>query len=165
MTTASLTSECGLRPCARLGLRLGLVLPLCLCQCAHPEKKPGVADKAAPQVEWYIASQDPLTYCPKGHALPAGKSSEFSTFVYLADRRTRFYIPPKAMAPYRQALQLRQESTTTSQRVFASSHNTMEWVGRRILQVSATAVLGAIFGAGQASGGGLNELFADMWSY
>jgi hypothetical protein len=143
---------------------LALIAGLSLSQCAHSERKP-VAEKAAPRDEWYIASKDPLTYCPKGRVLPADKSSELSTFVYLADRRTRFYIPPQSGAHLRQALQLRQESLSASQRVFASSENTVEWVGRRILQVSTTAVLGAFCGAGQGTGGGLNELFDDMWSY
>lgn len=145
---------------------LALVSGLSLSQCAHSDKKPGVTDQAAPQVEWYIASQDPLTYCPKGHALPTGKSSEFSTFVYLADRRTRFYIPPKAMAPYRQALQLRQESTTASQRVFASSENTVEWVSKRLMQLALSASAAAVIvPAGLVGGVPVTpETFKTIWS-
>jgi hypothetical protein len=76
---------------------------LSLSQCTHSDPKP-VADKAALRTEWYIASQYPLTYCPKGHVLPAAKRFEQATFVYLPNRRTRFYIPPKDERHKQQAL-------------------------------------------------------------
>lgn len=79
------------------------LVALSLCQCAHSDPKP-VADKAALRTEWYIASQDPPTYCPTGHVLPAATPFEQATFVYLPDRRTRFYIPPKDERHKQQAL-------------------------------------------------------------
>ncbi|MBL9129897.1 MAG: hypothetical protein JNG86_01765 [Verrucomicrobiaceae bacterium] len=85
-----------------------LALLSCLFSvCACGTKAPPSSAK----VEWYIASQEPLTYCPKGHTVPTSNNGVRKIeFVYLADRRTRFYIPDGCMAHRAQALDLRWKS-------------------------------------------------------
>ncbi|MDP1587582.1 MAG: hypothetical protein Q8M07_07570 [Prosthecobacter sp.] len=111
----------------------------CLTQCAHPKKS--ASHPVPPDAGWYIASKGPLTYCPKGSVLPASSRHEPGAFVYLAGRRTRFYIPPNAMAHHRQALQMRKASLSASQSHLNSPKNTILWVGKRLLQVSLTSVV------------------------
>lgn len=50
---------------------------------------------------WYVASKEPLTFCPKGHNLPGVKFGILDgEYVYLADRSSRFYIPTGKYAQY-----------------------------------------------------------------
>jgi hypothetical protein len=90
-----------------LPMGLALASGLSLCQCANSDPK-RVADKAAPRVEWYLASKDPPTYCPVGHALPQRGSAEEARaqYITLADRPTRYYIPPGCDAHRKLALRL-----------------------------------------------------------
>ncbi|HBJ83026.1 MAG TPA: hypothetical protein DDZ88_03960 [Verrucomicrobiales bacterium] len=85
------------------------IVCLLLTQCAHFDKKT-VEPKVHDRSEWYIASKEPLTYCPKGRVLPAANPFEKVTFVYLPDRRTRFYIPPGDKRHQQQALEWRASS-------------------------------------------------------
>lgn len=98
-------------PLSPVSLRLLGVTLVCLLitQCAHSDKKT-VAPMLYDRREWYIASQDPLTYCPKGRVLPAANPFEKVTYVYLPDRRTRFYIPPGDKRHQQQALAWRASS-------------------------------------------------------
>ena len=72
----------------------------------------------ASKVEWYVASKEPLTYCPQGHRLPQPGTSEMigAEYVYLADRSARFHIPRGCMAHREQALELRQQSKSMMQK-------------------------------------------------
>jgi hypothetical protein len=90
-----------------LPMGLALVSALSLCQCANSDPK-RVADQAAPRVEWYLASKDPPTYCPVGHALPQRGSAEEARAEYITvpGRPTRYYIPPGCVADRQLALRL-----------------------------------------------------------
>jgi hypothetical protein len=96
---------------------------LLLAQCVRGPVKP---DPAAP-VDLYVASREPLTYCPKGHQLPRPDTGERigAEYVYLADRKTRFYIPHGCMAHRNQALELREASkddlTRTKEHLLAAT--------------------------------------------
>lgn len=80
---------------------------LSLCQCANSDSK-AVTDKAVPRVEWYLASKDPPTFSPKGHALPRHGSVEDAQAEYITaqGRPTRYYIPPGCEAHRQLALRL-----------------------------------------------------------
>jgi hypothetical protein len=92
-------------------------------QCAHrtPTPQPPV------RIEWYVASREPLTYCPKGHQMPQAGTSEMigTEYVYLADRKTRFHIPRGCQAHREQALEWRENSkddlTRTKERLLAAT--------------------------------------------
>lgn len=92
---------------SQVSLRFAVVALVCLLlsQCAHSQKS--VASKVQDRSERHLASKDPLTYCPKGSVLPAANLFEKITFVYLPDRRTRFYIPPGDKRHQQQALEWR----------------------------------------------------------
>jgi hypothetical protein len=85
-----------------------LVTGLLLSQCAHRN----VAPPGSVEVEWDAAAHAPLTYCPKGHRLPAAgsASAQGAEFIYLMDRKTRYFIPPGCADHRRQALALREAS-------------------------------------------------------
>lgn len=92
---------------------LGLVF---FSQCSH-SPLPAVATSS--KVEWYISAKEPvLTYCPKGASVPVhqGGQSSGEEFVYLADQRTRYYIPSHGYTLHRQqAIQLKQASISASE--------------------------------------------------
>jgi hypothetical protein len=107
-----------------------------LANCAKPAKAP------AP-VEWYVASTNPVTMCPKGFVVPAFKPSQAPTFVYLADRRTRFYIPPRNVAAMNQALAVREASITVPDKVFRTTEGILTFIGQfTILTLYAAARVG-----------------------
>ena len=57
---------------------------------------------------WYVATQSPLTFCPKGYSLPPVRFRVAEgEYVYLGDRKTRFYIPSGCLLHRQQALELR----------------------------------------------------------
>ena len=69
-----------------------------LNQCAYSSKGTTLvknnhqfiaSSRATPKIEWYVASRDPLIMCPKGYRFPKNGG----TYVFLTDRRTRYYIP------------------------------------------------------------------------
>jgi len=89
-----------------------LVTPcLLLSQCSHSPSYPRtpVSQK---KMEWQVIGHNPLTYAPKGVKPPetVSASSSVPEYVYLADRRTRFYIPPLAVEYRQRALAARAES-------------------------------------------------------
>lgn len=65
-----------------------------------------------------MAARDPLTYCPKDHALPANGSRRNAGdgYVYLADHSARFYIPRDCLAHRKQALEWRTQSKSIIRR-------------------------------------------------
>lgn len=85
------------------------VSSLLLCQCTH---QPAVA--AQPKVEWQVIGHEPLTYAPKGYAPPAADSHDAVTtsYVYVMDRQTRYYVPWNHPEAKRQALLFREASKT-----------------------------------------------------
>ncbi|MBX7211087.1 MAG: hypothetical protein K1X78_22465 [Verrucomicrobiaceae bacterium] len=75
-----------------------IVLLFTIIACrSTPQPAPSAAPVGAATVEssgWYVASQDPLTFCPKGYKLPGVKYGILDgEYVYLADRKSRFFIP------------------------------------------------------------------------
>ncbi|MBE7497169.1 MAG: hypothetical protein HS117_19685 [Verrucomicrobiaceae bacterium] len=104
---------------------------LALAQCSG-SRATSVAP--APKVEWYIATKEPLTYCPTGHKLPVPDTAAArgAEYIYLADRTTRFHIPPGCMAHRREALALREDSKSVAGKFLTSTENTISWVGRKL---------------------------------
>jgi hypothetical protein len=101
-------------PCSAPALSAGITLRwhallsfmgcMLLCQCTR-SKKPA-SESAWP--EWFFASDNPPTYCPKGYSLPKPGSLEAARaeYIQMLDRSTRYYIP-EGCATHRQlALQL-----------------------------------------------------------
>ncbi len=137
-----------------------LLACLWLTQCAHRES---AVKSPPPKVEWYIASKDPLTYCPKGQHVPqSGSWDAFGAeYVYLSDRSTRFYIPPKYPDHRHQALELRKVSLSESQKLSSGTEATMAWVGKTMLRLSLSTALLVV------AGGGVNvdeSVLQDIWS-
>lgn len=87
--------------------RIGVLVTSCLllCQCTH---QPPVAPRH--KVQWQVVGHDPLTYAPKGFNPPETEAMSVPEYVYLADRQTRFYIPPRAAAFREAALATRADS-------------------------------------------------------
>ncbi len=82
-----------------------------LSQCAHSKK--ATFDHALSGTGWYIASQNPPTFCPKGCTLPNSGSPEAARaeYIQMPDRLTRYYIPPGCARHRQIALQLRHHAT------------------------------------------------------
>ncbi len=127
-----------------------------LTHCAHRQEtsKPAPAQK----VEWYIASKEPLTYCPKGQHLPKeGELPEWGAeYIFLADQRTRFYIPPQHPDHRQQALALKLASDKEPHRLGKGTQQTMKWVASTPLRLAATMAL-------MATGQGPADIFAQIW--
>lgn len=117
--------------------RLAALTCLLLAQCVHQP----VATEPEDPVEWYVASREPLTYCPKGHQLPRPGTVEMigAEYVYLADRKTRFHIPQGCMAHRNQALELREASkddlTRTKEHLLAATRPVAGLLGFYLLVV------------------------------
>lgn len=129
-----------------------------LSQCAHREP----AELPPPaHVEWYIAQNEPLTFCPKGQHLPDQTvPSRGEEYIYLADRRTRFYIPPKHLVHRSQALALRQASLKENGMLPSSTQQTFQWVAKNTLRL---LLLPALVSVGGEDGDGVKDTFAGMW--
>jgi len=127
-----------------------------LTQCAHRQE----TSKQAPahKVEWYIASKEPLTYCPKGQRLPKeGELPEWGTeYIFLADRRTRFYIPPQHPHHRQQALALKLASSKEPHQLGKDTQQTMKWVASTPLRLALTMAFVAF-------GQGPTDIFAQIW--
>lgn len=82
---------------------------LSLSQCAQSDKK---TTTSPPRVEWHLASKEPPTFSPKGHALPRHGSAEDAQAEYITipGRPTRYYVPPSCEAHRKLALQLRNQA-------------------------------------------------------
>ena len=118
--------------------------------CAQPEKKAAPPKSTAP-VEWYVCGRDPLTYCPRGLKPPPERKpfGRVPSFVYLADRETRFYIPPHAERHREHALQLRELSLQQMPKTPMSVEETMIWVARA---AGYTVLGGAVVSVGALAG-------------
>jgi len=138
-----------------------------LTQCAHRQE----ATKPVPtsKVEWYIASKEPLTYCPKGYKIPVTTDDLHSgeEFIYLSDQRTRFYIPTRHPDPrYRQqALALRRASLSDSEKLKVGSRQTMDWVASTMIRLTVTPLtfLAFAFGPGSAPENAVGEAMDTIW--
>lgn len=111
-------------------------------QCSH-SPLPAVATSS--KVEWYISAKEPvLTYCPKGASVPVhqGGQSSGEEFVYLADQRTRYYIPPHGYPLHRQqAIALKQASIAASEtRLDKTSHLTHK-AAKTCFEIAAALIL------------------------
>lgn len=125
---------------------LGLLFAVLHVQCAQPQvDSKSATPKTASSADWYIASHNPLTYCPKGHQLPQARVNygPLPTFVYLADRTTRFYIPPGATLHQQQAMKLRKLSMAENQRLPPDVNRTMRWVSRALARTTVTSLVAA----------------------
>ncbi|MDP1588937.1 MAG: hypothetical protein Q8M07_14400 [Prosthecobacter sp.] len=147
-----------------LRLLVVTLVGLLLTQCAHRDE--AAATAAASKAEWYIASKEPLTYCPKGHPFPSDEA-EGASFVYLADRRTRFHIPRHGGALHQQqALKMRQASLSASRKWFSSTEATASWVSQTLLRLSLSAsAVAVILPAGLVGGVPVTpSTFKTIWS-
>ena len=141
-------------------MRACLLLAGCLL-LSHCAQREPAAPPSPDQVEWYIARKEPLTFCPKGQHLPDQTVPSWGDeYVYLADRRTRFYIPPKHLGHRSQALALRQASLKENGMLPSSTQQTFQWVAKNTLRL---LLLPALVSVGGEDGDGVKDTFAGMW--
>lgn len=140
---------------ARLTLTvvLGCCLCLCLVSCAERPASPAAsAEKASlEKTNWYVASREPLTLCPKGYSLPGPEDGRtMAEYVYLGDRKTRFFIPSGAstMRFREEALAAREVSLGFGQRL----NRSMKTTGERLFAL--TVLTPVIAGAAVANTAG-----------
>ena len=142
------------RPAASLLVCMGMIA------CASQEKP---ARRAHPPAEdlkaWYVASQEPLTFCPRGYSPPPAQSClAEGAYVYLADRKTRFYIPAGSdtLAYRHRALATREASFSDSERFTRSVSSKIAWVGNTVGQLALVTLVG--FGEAAAANGGFGGM-------
>lgn len=147
------------------------LLAVVLSHCAHRPPAPDstISRKESP-LEWYVAQRDPLTYCPQGHKLPPPRAAygPAPTYVYLADRSTRFYIPPGAARHHEQALELRRLSESGTRGLRASPptlHDTTRWVRRALARTAVTGVVvaAAMFGGAPQESSIADDMMETVW--
>lgn len=124
---------------------------LLLCQCSHQQP-------IAPhrKMQWQVVGHDPLTYAPMGFKPPGTEISQTSVpeYVYLADRSTRFYIPPLATEYREAALAARADSLKLGPEIMPprdipkpervkKSFSAKE-TARLVYRVPATALIGCL---------------------
>lgn len=94
---------------------------------------------------WYVASEEPLTFCPNGYKLPGVQYGILDgEYVYLADRKSRFYIPKGTGAQYyrNQALVARDASLRNQEGFAARSvKSKIAWVGNAIGKAATWTVV------------------------
>lgn len=134
---------------------------LLLCHCVQRSKQEA-------KVVWYIASKSPLTYCPKGHRLPA-QGTLAAEYVYLGDRKTRFYIPPGRLLHRQQALELRALSKPKNHHYAGESptvEDTIRWVYKAVYRTTVTGIVlaGMMVGGGAPADGSIaDQLLEAAW--
>lgn len=136
-----------------------------MASCSTSKKEAAVVDpqKALAQTQWYEATREPLTYCPKGHVLPTPKwGMTTGEYVYLADRKSRFYIPEgKDHAHYRQqALAVREASLAVGEKHLQSHESVAKLVGGCLLRLGLTAAVLPI----AVSGAPIEQAMEAIWS-
>lgn len=106
------------------------VLSIALGQCAHDKQASPAATEA--KNDWQMVSRDPLTYAPKGFTPPAAGSYDAvgAEYVYLADRKTRFYVPPRKKEFRAQALAIREASKNQADKMHENAEAVVEGVLR-----------------------------------
>jgi hypothetical protein len=62
-------------------------------------------------------------------------------FVYLANRETRFYIPPNTKLYREQALALRKASLSNWEKTGTVAENTASWIGRSAISIPVYGVV------------------------
>lgn len=109
-----------------------LAFVMASCQSAPQQAQPAASLESA---GWYVASEEPLTFCPKGYKLPGVQFGILDgEYVYLADRSSRFYIPTGTGAQYyrKQALVAREASFKQKNRFMGSVTAKITVVGNAI---------------------------------
>lgn len=128
-----------------------------MVSCAERQSSsPPSAGKASlEKTNWYVASKEPLTFCPKGYSLPKSERSyTVGEYVYLSDRKTRFFIPigKDGARCRKEALAVRESSLTTEDKMRRRTYNTVEVVSGLLLRLSMFGLA-----AGAAAGGSPSE--------
>lgn len=123
-----------------------IALSFALISCGSAPRPAPPAPASAATVEsagWYVASRDPLTFCPKGHALPGVKFGIIDgEYVYLADRSSRFFVPAGKDAQYyrNQALIAREASLRDKSWFSRSVASKISTVGSAISSAASGSV-------------------------
>jgi hypothetical protein len=131
-----------------------LLVCMSMIACTSREKPVQCTNPSSDEWKgWYVAAQDPRTLCPRGHSLPQDRADVYvGDYVYLPDRKTRFFIPPgQVNLTYRdQALAAREASFTDTERFKRSVASKAAFVGNT---VGSLAVM-TLVAMGQAGGSG-----------
>lgn len=94
---------------------------------------------------WYVASEEPLTFCPNGYKLPGVQYGILDgEYVYLADRKSRFYIPGgKGAQYYRNQALVARDASLRNQEGFAarSVKSKIAWIGNAIGKAATWTVV------------------------
>ena len=121
-----------------------LTLSVCcliLVSCATQPASEASASAKLEQTNWYVASREPLTFCPKGYTLPEIQYGYLEgEYVYLSDRQTRFFIPRGKDEPRfrKEALVVRESSLSES----FKRRRTVDEVVNFVLAVTPLSALG-----------------------
>lgn len=119
-----------------------LAFVMASCQSAPQQAQPAASLESA---GWYVASEEPLTFCPKGYKLPGVQFGILDgEYVYLADRSSRFYIPTGTGAQYyrKQALVAREQSLKDQKGFVARSiKSKIAWVGNSFARAATWTVV------------------------
>ena len=110
------------------------------CRSAPEQPQPAASVESA---GWYVASEEPLTFCPKGYKVPGVQFGILDgEYVYLADRNSRFYIPGGQYAQFyrKQALVAREASLRDKRHFTGSVASKIAWVGNAIGSVATYPV-------------------------
>ena len=112
---------------------------LCFVSCAQTRPKAGATSQAnLDKSAWYVAQEEPLTFCPKGHALPKCEwGHTVGEYVYLEDRKTRFFVPAGAQHAHfrKQALAVREATLSPEFKRRRKSEKAADLVAEVILRL------------------------------
>lgn len=154
MCTSSSNPALSAGPAFRWSTRLALPICLLFSQCSLAPRRDSQTrqlPRAEPKIEWYVASKDPLTLCPRGYRLP---HHFFGTYVFLADRSQRFYIPDECPPEVeKQALALREASLRLAEKNRGTAEKTLD-TAKESLELLIKVVVALFIGLGRASAHG-----------
>lgn len=117
---------------SRICALIFVCLVVASCKSAPQPPPPAASVESA---GWYVASKEPLTFCPKGYKLPGVQFGRLDgEYVYLADRSSRFYVPVGKDAQFyrKQALVAREASLRDKGNFTGSVASKIAWVGNAI---------------------------------
>jgi hypothetical protein len=110
---------------------------------------------------WYVAAKDPLTFCPRGYSLQSDRKEYRGEYVYLTDRKTRFFIPPGKdnLACLKQALAAKNASMSDNKKITRSVSSQIARVGKVVCR---TVVTGFVLTASMIGGAPADDSPADQ---
>ena len=151
---------------SRLQSSIAFAISAGLIGCASPKPATQVdPSQALEKSHWYVATTTPLTFCPKGYSLPSPRwGVTTGEYVYLADRKTRFFMPAgKDNVKYRnEALAVREASLGAGEKLNRPTDATINWVSKTLLRLMLTSAF--IIGSMNPDGVDSSPLIEKVWS-